>query len=205
MSPTPPTLNPSQAVERIREIIVGRHLERLECRVSRLESAPASAALKSAPDAGVFEDRLLAAEARLEALHEHAQRFENGREDIERTAAMYREEAQRLAGQIQEVARERSAPAAAMQEVGNLERKLGAWLTEWQKSLNIRLETRDNELTERIRMELALMKDGLEKRFREMESKVPADLDERFGRIAAAARSFAEGAAFIPNHPPKHE
>jgi len=35
MSTHPPLFNPSQAVERIREIIVGRHLERLEERIER--------------------------------------------------------------------------------------------------------------------------------------------------------------------------
>jgi molecular chaperone GrpE (heat shock protein) len=194
MSPTPPTLNPSQTVERIREIIVGRHLERLECRISRLESAPAAAAPKSAYDPSAIEDRLLATEARVEALQDHAHRMEHSREDIERTAAMYRGEAQRLASQIQEVAREKSA-SAVMPAVDNLERKLGAWLTDWQKSLNSRLETRDRQLTEGMRAELESLKKSFESRFSDIESKVPSNIDDRFGRIAAAARALAESAA----------
>jgi len=195
MSPTPPTLNPSQTVERIREIIVGRHLERLESRVSRLESAPAAAAINSS-DPDVFEDRLLATEARVEALQDHANRMESGREDIERTAAMYRDEAQRLASQIQEVAREKSA-ASAMPAVENLERKLGVWLSDWQKSMHSRLEARDRDLKEKIQAELATLKGGFENRFIELESKVPSNIDERFSRIAAAARALAESASSL--------
>ena len=201
MSPTPHTLNPSQTVERIREIIVGRQLERLEGRISRLESAPVAA--KDAPDTRLFEDRLLATEARVEALQEHAHRMEGAREDIERTAAMYREEAQRLASQIQEVAREKSAPSY-IPEVGNLERKLGVWLTDWQKSMNSRLETRDRQLAESMRAELAALRDSLESRIDQLDSKVPANIDERFGRIAAAARALAESAGSFSNpNPPK--
>ncbi|MGL4400689.1 MAG: hypothetical protein ACRCXD_12530, partial [Luteolibacter sp.] len=73
MSPTSSPLNPSQAVERIREIIVGRHLERLEQRVVRLESASAPAPLFSPPDA-LLEDRMFASEARVEALKENLRR-----------------------------------------------------------------------------------------------------------------------------------
>lgn len=36
MSPESPLINSSQTVERIREIIVGRHLDHLENRVSKL-------------------------------------------------------------------------------------------------------------------------------------------------------------------------
>lgn len=179
MSPSPPTLNPSQTVERIREIIVGRHIERLEGRISRLESASVPSALKQAPDEPIG-DRLLVTEARVEALQEHA--------------AMYRQEAQRLAFQIQEVAREKSG-ASALPAVENLERKLGFWLTDWQNLMNSRLESRDRDLTANIRAELSLLRDGIEKRLTEVETKSPADIEERFSRIAAAARALAESAS----------
>lgn len=201
MSPTPPTLNPSQTVERIREIIVGRHLERLEGRISRLESAPAIATAKQAPDESIG-DRLLVTEARVEALQDHMQRMEGTREEIERTAAMYRQEAQRLALQIQEVAREKSG-ASALPAVENLERKLGLWLTDWQNLMNSHLESRDRDLTANIRAELTGLRDGIEKRLTELESKSPSDIEERFSRIAAAARALAESAgSYSPTNLP---
>ena len=98
MSPTPSPLNPSQTVERIREIIVGRHLERLEQRVVRLESTGITPAV--APD---VEDRLFANEARLEALQENVNRLaDSTREATEQRLLQYRQETQRLAAQIQQ-------------------------------------------------------------------------------------------------------
>lgn len=194
MSPPPPTLNPSQTVERIREIIVGRHLEKLEGRVARLESLPAPAATKPAPIPDIFEDRLLTTEARVEALQDHVHRIEGLREETERVSEMHRQEAQRLASQIHEIAREK-AESAALPAVENLEQKLGTWLTEWQKSLHLRLESRDRDLLEKIRGEVADVREGIEKRFAELESRVPMNVEDRFNRIAAAARALAESAA----------
>ncbi|MEP2774765.1 MAG: hypothetical protein ABJQ29_16415 [Luteolibacter sp.] len=194
MSPTPPTLNPSQAVERIREIIVGRHLERLEGRVARLESAPAAIAQNPSPD--IFEDRLLTTEARVEALQDHLQRFELSREELEQAAAMQREDAQRLASQIQEIARLK-ADTTVIPAVDKLERKLGAWLTDWQKSLQDRLDGRDRDLSEKMNADLVELKEGLEKRLSDVERRVPENLGEGFGRIAEAAKALAESAAMF--------
>jgi hypothetical protein len=199
MSPTPPTLNPSQTVERIREIIVGRHLEKLEGRVARLESQPAPAVTNPAPIPAIFEDRLLSAEARVEALQDHVHRIEGLREETEHIAAIHRQEAQRLASQIHEIAREK-AEATALPAVESLERKLGAWLNEWQKSLQLRLENRDRDLVETVRAEISAMQGGIEKRFTELESKVPMNVEDRFIRIAAAARALAESAASFSTH-----
>jgi hypothetical protein len=133
-------------------------------------------------------------EARVEALQEHMQRMEIAREDIGRTAAMYRQEAQRLSLQIQEVAREKST-ASALPAVENLERRLGLWLADWQSLMNSRLDSRDRELTSTIRSELSQLRDGIEKRLSELEAKSPPlDIEERFSRIAAAARALAESA-----------
>lgn len=195
MSPTPPTLNPSQTVERIREIIVGRHLERLEGRVARLESQP-PAAVKTAPRPDIFEDRLLITEARVEALQDHVHRIEGLREETERIGAMHREEVQRLAMQISEIARAK-AEHPEVRAVENLERRLGSWLTEWQKTLQARLESRDRDLVGKIGIELATMREGIEKRFAELESRVPLNVEDRFNRIAAAARALAESAASL--------
>lgn len=194
MSPTPPTLNPSLAVERIREIIVGRHLERLEGRVSRLESVPAAIVQSPTPD--IFEDRLLMTEARVEALQDHLQRFESSREELEYAAAMQREDAQRLALQIHDIAREK-ANATALPAVEKLDRKLGAWLTEWQKSLQHRLDDRDRDLSARMKADLAEIKEGLENRMMDLESRLPDNVGDGFGRIADAAKALAESAALL--------
>jgi len=201
MSPTPQTLNPSQTVERIREIIVGRHLERLECRVARLESSPRPA--RENPEAPIFEDRLLIAEAKVEALQEHVHRIEGTREDSFQLAASHRQEAQRLAAQIQEMSRMK-AEASALPAVENLERKLGAWLTDWQKSVHIRLEDRDRRLGEKVEANLRSLRESMEARLSKLESGTPAFVGERLERIAEAARALAESVtAFSTFSPPK--
>ncbi len=193
MSPSPPTLNPSQTVERIREIIVGRHLERLEGRVERLELQNASAAIKPAPVGDIFEDRLLITEARVEAFQNHIHRTEELREEVERNGAMQKQEVQRLAKQISEIARARDENSGS-QAVEKLEHRLGVWLTDWQKALHIRLETRDKNVVGKVNFELAAMREGIEKRFTELESRVPANMEDRFNLIAIAARALAESA-----------
>lgn len=203
MSPTPPTLNPSQTVERIREIIVGRHLERIEGRILRLESKVESTAPSRPQYPDQVEDRLLINEARVEALQEHVQRMEITHGEVERTATMFRQEAQRLSAQIQEVAREKSRNSA-VPAVEGLERKLGVWLTNWQTSMNSRLDLRDRDLAERIWAELAALKSDIELRLSELESRTPYNLEERFSRLATAARALAESAGSFSNpFPPR--
>ena len=78
------------------------------------------------------------------------------------------------------------------------------WLTDWQKSMNSRLESRDRNLTDRIRAELAAMKASIDTRISELEARTPLNVEERFNRIAAAARALAESAGSFGNpFPPK--
>lgn len=193
MSPTPPTLNPSQTVERIREIIVGRHLERLEGRVARLESTPPPQPAPSKEETPIFDDRLLVAEAKIEALQDHVHRIEGCREETERIADAQREEARRLAARIHEIARQ-NAEDIALPAVEGLERKLGRWLTDWQKSFHSHLDDRDRKAADHLQRELAGLRETIEARLSDLESKIP-DVDDRFDRIAAAARALADSAA----------
>lgn len=202
MTPNSPPLNPSQAVERIREIIVGRHLDRLEQRVARLESSgPAAPAVSQAATSSIqLEDRLLANEARLEALKDNVQRFvTSNREQSELRLAQQREETQRLAAQIQQVAALKSSesPAPIIQQ---LEQKVGSWLMNWQNSFRVHLDDRDQRLTTQIRNEVATLWESTESQLTRLESRT-ADRDsieERFSRIALAARALAECASPSP-------
>jgi len=200
MSSTPPTFNPSQTVERIREIIVGRHLERLEQRVARLETQGVPAPLGSATH---LEDRLFASEARIEALKENVERFSAGQqEQSELRIAQYREETQRLAAQIQQVASLKSSESA-MPAVQQLEQRIGAWLTDWQSSFHVQLNERDQRLASQLRNEVAALWESTESQLTRLESRaVDRDsVEERFSRIALAARALAECASPTPIQP----
>lgn len=202
MTPNSPPLNPSQAVERIREIIVGRHLDRLEQRVARLESVGPAGTASAQPTTSTIqlEDRLLANEARLEALKDSVQRFVTSvRDHSELRLSQQREETQRLAAQIQQVAALKSnEPPAPM--IQQLEKKIGDWLMSWQNSFHVHLENREQRLTTQIRSEVATLWENTESQLTRLESRT-ADRDsieERFSRIALAARALAECASPSP-------
>lgn len=211
MSPhsTPPNPSPtasrtaSQTVERIREIIVGRQLERLEQRITRIEAGarPDAPHVPTAP--GLFEDRLFANEAQIEALRETVHRI--GHVQHEQTDARFeqhRDEIQRLAGQIQQVAAVKSA-AASQPEIQNLETKVSGWLRDWQGSIQSHLADRDRRLVTQMRDEFAAVWEQTESQITRLESRsVDRDsIEERFRRIALAARALAECAS--PSAPPK--
>jgi hypothetical protein len=199
MTTPPPPFNPSQTVERIREIIVGRQLDRLEERVSRLE-IPGS---PTAP--GEIEDRLIATEARVEALQESVHRIADSvREETQRRNYLQHEEVQRLAAQIQQVAA--THPQAPNNpSISQLEQKLGRWLTDWQGSFHRHLEGREQQLAFKLRDELAQLRAWTETRIATLEAQMPDThaINERFNRIAAAAQALADCAKTqtIPSTP----
>jgi hypothetical protein len=195
MSPTPPSpLNPSLAVERIREIIVGRHLEKLEQRVARIESTgpPSHGQIPSQ-----WEDRLCTNEARLEALQHTVQRLaDSSREESENRTLQQREEIQRLAAQIQQVAALKAAETA-QPAISQLESRIGNWLTNWQGSLQTHLNDRETRIASQLRQEVASLWESTESQITRLQSRaIDRDLiEERFSRIAAAARALAESAS----------
>lgn len=203
MSPETSTLNASQAVERIREIIVGRHLERLEQRVARLESSDAPASPRY-PD---FDARVLVAEARIEALQGSLARFAEGsREEIERHHHLQREEIQRLAQQIQQiqqVAAIRTADTRETAAVEQLEQRLGGWLNHWKSAIQQHLDLRDHQIAGHIQSELRTLQAAIDRRLIELETKLPDGkaIELRFKRIADAARAFAEATSQLPPLP----
>lgn len=201
MSPHPPSINPSrttsQTVERIREIIVGRQLERLEQRVARMESGFSPGMPHSPSVSGLFEDRLFTNEAQIEALKESVHRLSDAhREQTENRFNQHRDEIQRLAGQIQQVALQRASVTTAP-EIQGLEKKVTTWLSEWQGSIQTHLADRDRRLVGQLREEFAAVWEHTESQITRLESRaMDRDIiEERFKRIALAARALAECAS----------
>ncbi len=188
---TSPPLNPSQAVERIREIIVGRQFDRLEQRVTRLESAG-----PAAPSSPV-EDGRLAGEARLAELKQDLHRIIDAeRSHTDGQIAGCRGEIQRLSARIQQIAAA-NATAAAGPGVRELEQKLGGWLAGWQRSLHQHLGERDDRLADQIRGEVATLWAETERQITRVECRMSdrEAVEERFRRIAIAARALADCAS----------
>ena len=86
-----------------------------------------------------------------------------------------------------------ATPAAIQQ----LERKIGIWLTDWQSSFSRQLNDRDQRLANQLRGEVAALWESTESQITRLESRaVDRDsVEERFNRIALAARALAECAS----------
>lgn len=194
MTYTYPAPNPSQTVERIREILVGRQLDRLEQRVNNLEIGEG---ISNAPALGNVSERLLHTEARVEALQDSVQRLARQEQEQARNHQFRLEEVKRLAQQIQSVAAERSSHVDETQIVGRIEQRVGTWLQQWQQSLHTYLTEREQVLADQLRGETAQLWESLESQLTRLQSR-QADrsvIDERFRLIAEAARALAESAA----------
>ncbi len=192
MSPPSNTLNPSQAVERIREIIVGRHLERLEQRFEHLESN-----VRLGGVSPQIEDRLCSSEARLEALQQSLQKStDQTRVEMGNWQDRHREDIHQLAAQIQQVAAMKRSESEPTQ-VQQLEVRIGAWLNQWQGALQTHLNTREQQIANQIREEVATLWESTESQITRLQSRCVTheSIDEKFNRIAAAARALAEAAA----------
>ncbi len=188
MSQPPQTPSPSHAVERIREIIVGRQLDRLEQRVALLEQTPPSDRA-----AWTCEPRLEAVEAQVEAIQDRLHRLSEGhRVESEARDLRHQEEIRRLADRIQTTAAERATPDA----IPRIEAKLGQWLSDWQSSSLRRADQRESLLISHLRAELVKFRDWVSSEAAE-QNRLKADraeLEQRFSRVAAAARALAEAA-----------
>lgn len=188
MSQNPQTPSPSHAVERIREIIVGRQLDRLEHRVALLEQA---SPVESA--AWTCEPRLEAVEAQVEAIQDRLHRLSEGyRIESEARDSRHQEEIRRLADRIQTTAAERTTPEA----IPRIEAKLGQWLSDWQTTALRRADQREAQLITHLRAELVKFRDWVSTEAA-VQSRLKADrseLEQRFAKVAAAARALAEAA-----------
>lgn len=188
--PNPPTspLNPSETVERIREILVGRQFDLLERRVSLLEAR--------GPQPPTASDRRAAGESKFAELRDEVrQQLDAGRRETQSQFEECRGEIRLLSAHIQEVAAARAAEAAP--GVRELEVKLGGWLGSWQTSLQTHLAERDEKLAGQLRGEVAALWENTEEQLTRLQSRaVDRDsVEDRFRRIALAARALAECAA----------
>jgi hypothetical protein len=200
MIPISPPPNPSQAVERLREIIVGRQFEQFEQRIRRLEIAGPSTGLTSATSED-FDDRLSAnealIEARFESMHENMQQLvAKAREQTEHLLTQQREATLQLTGQVQQLVEAQSSEISA-DMIRQLEQKIGAWLTNWQNFIHLQLNERDQNISAHLHREVATLWENTESQITALQSRAANwdTIEQRFSRIALAARALAECAS----------
>jgi DNA repair exonuclease SbcCD ATPase subunit len=195
----PITTHPSQAVERIREIIAGRRLEQLERRLERLEASGTPAAGSRSA-----ESRLSLAEAQIESLREQVAALQQRL--AEATAAheaRHQADIQRLAAFIQHSAAQRP-DLIAPQAAARLEQKLSTYLAAWQQSLQQHLLARDQYFKAYLDQQLAALSAKLERAIADNADHTAArdDWHRQLARIAAATQAWA--AAIRPPSQPPH-
>jgi|GEM_PF-4093346 len=174
--PHPSTHTPSRrTVERIREILIGRQMQRVEKRLERLETQLQPMPVESGERRTPSEDELV----RL-------------RDEIDAERLRQLDETRRLAQQIQSVARGRHDAFVDVRR--SLEQDLGQWFQQWQDGLQRHLREREEWLVGELRTELdrirAWIRDELARR-----PASPADLDQlhdSFEDLAKLTRSIAE-------------
>ncbi|MES2923571.1 MAG: hypothetical protein V4819_18595 [Verrucomicrobiota bacterium] len=147
-----------------------------------------------------MEDRFFANPGPLEAWKDDVQRLlESNRQQTDLRLSQYRQETQRLAVQIQQVAAMKASETAP-RSVDQLERRIGTWLTDWQSSIKVHLQDRDKRLTTQIHNEVAALEARTESQLTRLESQTidRQALDEHFNRIALAVRALAESVSATP-------
>lgn len=200
MIPISPPPNPSQAVERLREIIVGRQFEQFEQRLRRLEIAGPSTGLNTATSED-FDDRLSAnealMEARFESMHENMQQLVvKAREQTEHLLTQQREATLQLTGQVQQLVSAQSSEISA-DMIRQLEQKIETWLTNWQNFIHLQLNERDQNISAHLHREVATLWENTESQITALQSRAANwdTIEQRFSRIALAARALAECAS----------
>ncbi len=200
MIPISPSLNPSQAVERLREIIVGRQFEQFEKRIRQLEIAGPPTGLTSATSED-FDDRLSVNEALMEArfqsMHENVQQLvAKVREQTEHLLTQQREATLQLTGQVQQLVSAQSSEISA-DMIRQLEQKIEVWLTNWQNFIHLQLNERDQNISAHLHREVATLWENTESQITALQSRAANwdTIEQRFSRIALAARALAECAS----------
>lgn len=174
MPPTPPIPSPSQQVERIREILVGRQMQSVEQRLNRLEQQ-----LQPMPVAGTGDlDELRA---------EQKEAFTRIRDELDGEKLRQLEETRRLSLQIQSIARQRReiAEEARLSVIDAL--KPG--FERWQQSFLRYLDERESQLSKTV-------EDRIESLRSELKSPAtPLDqpgVRQAIQEFAGAARRLSE-------------
>ena len=161
--PEPP-LSPSQEVERIREILVGRQMQQIEERLHRLEQS-----------AGGGDGELTRELAGL--------RDDLAKETAERTSLLEALTA-RLDGRENE-----ATPATSPQSDAALLDEVRSYLEELTLNMAVRIDTRANEVLAHLEGEIAHLRTRLENDFKHLhEQKADRyEVRHRFSKLAVAA------------------
>ena len=81
--------------------------------------------------------------------------------------------------------------------IRQLEQKIEAWLTNWQNFIHLQLNERDQNISAHLHREVATLWENTESQITALQSRAANwdTIEQRFSRIALAARALAECAS----------
>jgi DNA anti-recombination protein RmuC len=178
--PSPPhAAHPSQQVEKIREILVGRQMRAVEQRLERLERELQPMPVESAETAWARD---------LESLrHELAASTQNLRDALDAERLRRQEETERLARRIESIARSRREAADETRRAVGADLRSG--FDRWQSQLFEQLQQRENRLLDRLRDELGRMRGWVKE---ELGSHRETRIHDALEQLASSVREISE-------------
>lgn len=179
MPQTPPTPRPSQQVERIREILVGRQMQSVEQRLDRLEARLQPMPVESSDASWNRDVESIRHECREETLRL--------RDAFDAERLRQQEETHRLARRIESVASDRRELSDEARRAVDAQLRPG--FDRWQEQLFDQLRQRETRLVEQLREELDRMRSWIRD---ELSDRSEADrLHRAFEQLAASTREIA--------------
>jgi chromosome segregation ATPase len=177
-----PSLNPSQQVERIREILVGRQMQQVEERLAQMESHLAQGGHSSADS-------------------ESLQRLQNAQSNVLRETQELRkevhEESQLRSQQIENLAQSLNAASekleAASAGLARQDQHLGSHLTKHLEDISAamaaRIDARVREILSHLQHEIGQWKHQIDRDMNSVRTTMVdrQELKNRFARLASAA------------------
>ena len=169
-----PPLNPSQQVERIREILVGRQMSKVEDRLRNLEETITHQGNQ------VGEDVAAQVSSGQAAVLEETQQL---RQQIQQESQLRRSQIERLSKQLETTCREINHRDESLQK------NLNQHLEKMSSAMAARIDTRVRELLQHLRSEMRQWKGQVDRDLGEVreQSVSRSELKERFARLASAA------------------
>lgn len=173
------TLNPSQQVERIREILIGRQMHQVENRLQRLEA--------SAPGPATAPDSLQRLEQSQRDVVDQANQL---RQQISQEVELRNQQVAHLANHLDAASRKlQEASVGIEKQDRQLEKHLSAHLEQMSAAMAARIDARVREILQHLQTELVHWKGQMDRDMQSVRTqKVDREeLKKRFARLASAA------------------
>ena len=173
------SLNPSQQVERIREILVGRQMHQVEDRLQRLETNPTTASID--------HEAIERLERSQYAVIEQTNRLQ---QQVAQEVQLRNQQVAHLAQHLDSASRKLNEASAGIERQDRqLEDHLSAHLEQISAAMAARIDARVREILQHLQSELVHWKSQVDRDLQGVHAQKAdrEELQSRFARLASAA------------------